>query len=80
MYLGSDSILSIVATNKSNGTDLRHRKENKSLNGIKIKIEKPKQTNKESKGREGKRVKSLHFVLTERMTKTMCQTLCRGRK
>lgn len=50
----------MMATNKSNGTDLRHRKENKSLNGIKIKIEKPKQTNEESKGKEGKRVKILH--------------------
>ena len=50
----------MMATNKSNGTDLRHRKENKSLNGIKIKIEKPKQTHEDSKGKEGKRVKILH--------------------
>ena len=55
MYLGSDSVLSMMATNKSNGTDLRHRKENKSLNGIKIKIEKPKQTNKQGEQRKGRK-------------------------
>lgn len=52
MYLGSDSVLSMMATNKSNGTDLRHRKENKSLNGIKIKIEKPKQTRRAKERKE----------------------------
>lgn len=35
MYLGSHSVLPMRATNKTNGTDLRHRKESKFLNGVK---------------------------------------------